>query len=104
MPEPTTEGAAWRAIGAKLEGRESLEFGLCWESLGMRKAGQTTDKTFFAMGKRVRDHRLAMGPTTWSTAGWAYEPTKNWEARCLAAYWMALEADADASGATGGEG
>lgn len=87
-PRVMKESAAWREVGRRIEKREGLRLGalagLCNEMAQLRYEGLVPDNRSFDYG----NPRIAMHL---GGACYAYHG-EEWEARCLAAYWMALEA------------
>lgn len=91
MRKPMPEAAAWREVGRRIEEREGLVHrnGLCHEMNDF----DTDDDKWSYQSARIREHVEASAAGT-DPAAWVYH--EDWEARCLAAYWLALECDDEA--------
>ena len=79
-----TESKAWTHIGQKIETDGYIAFGLCNKVQLLYAYGYITASMRTRMNTRLHLH---LGDTTW-----AYGSSRQWQARAMAAYWLALDA------------
>lgn len=83
---PMTRAEAWRAIARKLETKRHVEAGLCWEIIRWFNIPYPTSRMMLAQIAAVLPHADDV---------WAYPKGREWKARAMAAYWFALDAEAE---------
>ena len=91
------EAKAWRMVARKLERTRAIDYGLCSEIGDLPwKAPHEAMYDRIAPHVALSSHRFA--PVLHPTEGqwFAYPRGEEWEARCLAAYWLALECEDEA--------
>ena len=92
-----TEPEAWREIARRFARGKALH-GLCHEVGVVFDSRRISDVVYDTMCGRIDEH---LGDRAWGYdprigSGGGYDHSEHREARCLAALWLALDAEADA--------
>jgi hypothetical protein len=92
MPKPMKESEAWRIVARRIEKARQMPcgFGLCDEMFRLLYGDMTYWSYSEARAMSYTNPRIAVHI---GRKDYAYQPGTEWEARCLAAYWLALEAE-----------
>ena len=80
-----TESRAWTHIGQKIETDGFVFLGLCNEVNILFQSNVISSYTTWTMKERISDY---LGDTAW-----AYARHTQWQARAMAAYWLALDTE-----------
>ena len=86
---------AFREIARRIEEQEMMPegSGVCRERDTLIDSGFLTLDGEEVMMDLIFDHMNALNGTRRKKSGFAYDPGTEWEARCLATLWMALEVE-----------